>query len=181
MPTPRNGQVLLVQLDHLAAGFHEILDIHNIIAVKDGSRFVSGNFHRDFLRDTSPNKIPHRSSPKVMDKGSAIATVQNLFFFWLLPATQANFNTSSLQGYANALELTALEVRDPLTLGMLQLVSLYQDDMALYKSPPIITIRGSPVFVSAPESSIVTVFMRESNLICRHVSVRTSPLRMPVQ
>ncbi|GJL55096.1 MAG: hypothetical protein NPIRA02_22280 [Nitrospirales bacterium] len=121
MSTRRNGQVLLVQLNHLAAGVHEILDIHNIIAVKDGPRFVSSNFHRDFLRDSSPNKFTHRGSPKVMDKGSAIATVQDLFFFWLPSATQANFNPSQPLGHANALELTALEVRDPLTPGMLQL------------------------------------------------------------
>lgn len=44
----------------------------------------------------------------------------------------------------------------------------------------MLTMRGSPVFVSFPDSSIVMVFLHQSNVTCPQVRGMTLPVRMPV-
>ncbi len=47
--------------------------VHNVVAVKDGSRFVAANGHCYALRDASPDHVPYSRPAEVMENASYIS------------------------------------------------------------------------------------------------------------
>ncbi len=67
-----------MMIDDLPAGFNQVVFVHDIIALKHGTRLVTGKAHGDFLWDPGPHKIPNAGAAKMMNQGSAIVPLANI-------------------------------------------------------------------------------------------------------
>ena len=110
-------QVGMCAFDRIA----EILLVDNVVPIKDAARLVPTDRHRHTLRDTGPNHVAHRRSPKVMEQASdvtALAIALRTTGFSYCPvacrtviSAQANCNASRYPGFAQVSDRPPVPVK----------------------------------------------------------------------